>query len=113
MAVTVCIKQGRAVEELIDGAGCFLLNVLGDNPTELFKHFGKGFPLDEDAFSGLDIRKTEYGPLIESCIAHLACTVMKKVSTGDHNLYVGEVVGAGVVDGAAPYTHIRKNGRSY
>lgn len=112
-SISVCIKQGRPVEALIDASKRFLVNVLGENPTEMFKHFGKGFSLEEDAFAGLDIRTTEFGPLIESCIAHLGCQVIRKVSAGDHHLYVAEVVAGGVVDGAKPYTHLRKSGLSY
>ncbi len=79
----------------------------------MFKHFGKGYPPGEDAFAGLSVRDTGFGPLIESCIAHLGCEVKDTVSAGDHNLYVGEVVAGGVVEGAKPYTHLRKNGLSY
>lgn len=112
-SISACIKQGRAVEALIDGAQRFLVNIIGDDPTEMFKHFGKGFSLEEDAFAGLDTRTTEFGPLIESCIAHMGCRVTHKVSAGDHNLYVAEVVAGGIVDGAKPYTHRRKSGLSY
>lgn len=113
MALSVCVKRGRPVEELIEGSSRFLINILGHHPAAMFKHFGKGFSLEEDAFAGLDIRTTEYGPLIESCIAHLGCSVMNKVPAGDHNLYIASVEAAGVVDGAAPYTHVRKSGYSY
>lgn len=111
--VTVCIKQGRPAAELIDTSQRFLLNVIGEDSAALFKHFGKGFDLDKDAFAGLAVRETCYGPLIESCIAHIGCNVSKKVPIGDHDLYVGEVQAGGVVEGAKPYTHIRKSGMSY
>ncbi|MHC4697228.1 MAG: flavin reductase family protein [Planctomycetota bacterium] len=112
-SISVCIKQGRPVETLIDASQSFLVNVLGEDPTEMFKHFGKGFSLDEDAFVGLDTRATEFGPLINSCIAHLGCRVMRKVAAGDHHLYVAQVIAGGVVDGARPHIHLRKSGLSY
>jgi len=111
--VSVCLKRGRPVGKLVDASKRFLLNVIGPNPTEMFKHFGKGFSLEEDAFAGLPTRATEFGMLIESCIAHLGCEVTQKVPAGDHDLYIGEVVAGGVVDGTSPYTHIRKTGFSY
>lgn len=112
-SITVCLKRGRPAAGLIDSSERFLLNVIGEDHTPLFKHFGKGFSLEEDAFAGLAVRETAFGPLIESCIAHLGCTVTEKVSIGDHDLYVGEVTAAGVVEGARPYTHLRRNGLSY
>jgi len=112
-SISVCIKHGRPVEALIDASQRFLVNILGEDRTDLFKHFGKGFSLKEDAFAGLDTRKTEFGLLIESCIAHMGCRVTSKVPAGDHNLYIAEVVAGGAVDGAKPYTHLRKSGLTY
>ena len=113
LSITVCLKRGRPACGLVDSAGRFLLNVLGDDPSKMFKHFGKGFALDADAFDGLTVRRTEFGPLIESCIAHLGCEVTDKLTIGDHDLYVGKVTAAGAVDDTRPYTHVRKSGLSY
>ena len=112
-SVTVCLKQGRPACELVEGSGRFLLNIIGEDPTAMFKHFGKGFSLDEDAFAGLTVRSTGFGPAIEACIAHLVCRVANKIRVGDHDVYVGEVSGAGVIPEAKPYTHLRKSGLSY
>lgn len=112
-SVTVCLKQDRPATELVDSAQQFLLNVVGEDPTTMFKHFGKGYSLEEDAFTGLDVRDTDFGPLIESCIAHLGCRVVNSVPVGDHALYVAEVVAAGFVEDARPYTHLRRSGLTY
>jgi len=112
-SVTVCLKQGRSAGELVDRSKRFLLNVIGHDPNAMFKHFGKGFSLDEDAFAGLAVRRTDFGPLLESCIAHLGCEVRDTVAVGDHHLYVAEVRAANVTAGATPYTHLRKSGLTY
>lgn len=112
-SITVCLKKGRAANELLTASERFLLNIIGEDASAMFKHFSKGVSPDKDAFAGLPVRSTEYGPLIESCIAHLGCQLSQVVSVGDHDLYVGEVAAAGVVDGAKPYTHLRKTGLSY
>ncbi len=111
--VTVCLKEGRPAAGLIDRSGHFLLNLVGDDHTEMFKHYGKGYCLEDDAFEGMTVRETCFGPLLESCIAHLGCDVRDTLAVGDHKLYVGEVVAGGVVEDARPYTHLRKNGMSY
>jgi len=112
-SISVSLKKGRPIVDLVNAAGKFMLNVIGDDPSKMFAHFGKGFSLDQDAFDGLSFRTTGFGPIIESCIAHLKCEVRETVDAGDHVLYVAEVTGAGAVEDAKPYTHIRKNGMSY
>jgi flavin reductase (DIM6/NTAB) family NADH-FMN oxidoreductase RutF len=112
-SVTVCIRKGRPATELIDGSQRFLLNLIGDDPTAMFRHFGRGFSLEDDAFHGLQTKPTEYGPMIDGCIAYLGCRVTQKVAVGDHDLYVAEVVAGASVNGAKPYTHLRSTGLSY
>lgn len=111
--ISVCLKRGRPIQTLVDEADCFVLNVIGDDPTRLFKHFGKGFALDQDAFAGVETTPSEFGPVIKECIAHLGCRVTQRVAAGDHDLYIAEVAAATAKPGAQPYVHIRKNGLSY
>jgi len=112
-SVSVCVKRGRQIVELMEGSGRFMLNVIGEDPTAMFRHFGHGFTLNEDAFAGLEITPTEFGPMIDGCIAHLGCLITRKVAAGDHDLYVAQVGASAVVDGAKPYTHLRSTGLSY
>ena len=112
-ALTVCLKHERPARELVDSSKRFLLNVLGEEASELFRHFGKGFASDEDAFAGLETEQTDFGPLLTGCIAHLACRVTDKIKVGDHVLYVGEVVAARAAGEAKPYMHTRRNGLGY
>ncbi len=111
--VSVCLRSGRPAGELVEASGRFLLNVIGADPKPMFKHFGKGFTLEQDAFEGLTIEPTSYGPLISDCSAQLGCRVIQKVRVGDHDLYVAEVEAGRVDEGAQPYTHLRGNGFSY
>lgn len=39
-------------------------------------------------------------PLIKECVAHLECRVAKSVETGDHTLFIGEVLAASAEQGA-------------
>lgn len=111
--VTVCVKRGRPIQQLVDGSKRFVLNVIADDPTAMFKHFGKGFALEDNAFDGLATTATEHGPALNACIAHLACEVRERVAAGDHDVYIAEVVSADAPAGAKPYVHLRKSGLSY
>ena len=79
----------------------------------LFKHFGKGFSLEEDAFEGIESDSSPFGPLLRSVVAHLGCAVTEKITVGDHILYVAAVEAADSAAEAKPFVHIRKNGLSY
>ncbi len=115
LAVSVCLKPDRPVVPLIERSGRFLLNVIGEDPSHLFKHFGKGFPPGADAFAGLEIWETPYGPALAEAVAHLGCRVRERVRAGDHDLFVAEVLAGAAGEGGAgkPYVHLRATGLTY
>ncbi|MCK6457871.1 MAG: flavin reductase family protein [Phycisphaerae bacterium] len=112
-AVSVAVRKGRAIESLIDESKHFALNILGEDPVAMFKHFGRGFTLDEDAFAGLDAKDCAGGIVIANRIGRLSCRVTGKHDAGDHWLYVGEVIDAEGDDAQRPYVHLRRNGMNY
>lgn len=111
--VSVAIKRGRPIEQLIQRSSRFVLNLVGDDPKPLFRHFGRGFELDQDAFAGLASRATEFGVELDDAAGVLSCVVTHVTAAGDHNLYLAGVAEARVMDGTRPYVHLRKNGMSY
>ena len=112
-SVSVAVGKGRPIVDLIESSGGFVLNILGDPATAMFKHFGKGFAPGEEAFAGLDVRQVGEGVIIEDRVAWLSATVRGRLDSGDHWLYVGEVTGAQGNVAAKPFVHIRKNGLGY
>ena len=113
LCLSVCLKQGRPAADFVDNAGRFLLNVVSDDPAAMFRHFGKGFAPDEDAFSGLESTPTDYGRLLPGCIAHLGCEVRHKAAAGDHDLYIADATAASTTPAARPSVHLRKSALSY
>ncbi len=112
--LSVAIKKGRPITELIEASKAMVVNVLGDNPGAMFRHFGRGFDLTEDAFEGLQNRDVNGGVEIAGHVARLSLVIRGKADAGDHDLYVGEVVEADVGEPVGePYVHLRKNGLSY
>lgn len=112
-AVSFCVKRGRPVEALLETGGRFLLNIIGENPADMFRHFGRGFGLEENAFAGLQTTRSDFGPMLHGCPAQLGCEVRAKISVGDHDLYVGTVLVGSYRDDFKPYVHLRRNGLSY
>lgn len=111
--LTVAVKKGRPIEQLVETSGRFILNIIGPDPSPMFKHFGKGFGLDQPAFDGLSTHEESAGIVIEDCLAHLACRVTSTLDAGDHRIYLAEITGGGVHKDDKPYVHLRNNGFKY
>lgn len=112
--VCVAVKRGRPISALIESARGFVLNLLGENPGPMFKHFGKGFAPGEEAFAGLETADVEFGVAIPDRIAVLSCKLIARQAVGDHEVFFGEVIEADAEESLpAPYVHIRKSGASY
>ncbi|HRX84096.1 MAG TPA: flavin reductase family protein [Phycisphaerae bacterium] len=111
--VTVAVKRGRPAVELIDRAGKFTLNLLGEDPGKLFKHFGAGFAPGEPAFEGVAATPTVHGVDLADAVGVLHCRVATRAEAGDHWIYVAAVESGRRQSPGKPYVHIRKNGFSY
>jgi len=111
--VTVAVKHGRPIQELIEASGHFVLNHISENPLSMFRHFGRGFRPDEPAFDGLSIQNDSAGIVLQDCLGHMSCRVIKSVDAGDHRVYLGEVIGASYPGQGRPYVHLRSNGLQY
>jgi len=96
--IVVSIAPRRYSHGLIEKTKEFVLNI----PTmELLKETffcGRRSGRDVDKFgetglTPLPARKVK-APIIKECVAHLECTLHKRVEAGDHTLFIGEVVAA-------------------
>jgi len=56
-AVSVAVKGDRPLNAWLDDGAAFTLNVLDDSQTDMISHFGRGFGLDEPAFSDLEVEQ--------------------------------------------------------
>ncbi len=111
--ITVAIRRGRYIEELLAESGRCAVSILPENPSTFLRHFGRGFKAGEDAFAGLVTLDSPAGPLLDGCAAHLICDVRDRFVTGDHHLYVVEVVSGAVADPLKPYVHQRRTAANY
>ena len=96
--ILICL--GHAVTNIEDfrRAGCFGLSILSEHHQAISDRFAqKG----HDRFDGVDWHLGATGvPLIRSAIATIECAVRQRISSGDHDIFIGEVVGTCVHDGA-------------
>ena len=113
-AVTVAVRKGRPMVEVIRQSRVFCLSVLHDGSIGLLAHFARGFDLDAPAFAGVEVAVANNGvPFLKDAHAHVACTLIGEADWTDHVLFCGNVVGGGRSDDDQPLTHVRKNGLVY
>jgi len=98
--LAISVSPRRFTYELIKLQGEFAVNVPPSSLLDKVALCGSisGRDLDKFRFLGLTpIKAKVVGvPLVEECIAHLECKVVKEVEAGDHVLFVGEVLVAHV-----------------
>lgn len=115
--VGVGIKPGRPIGPLIEASGLFALNLIAEGDSASLKRYGRGFepgvdPWAEDPGS---LRPDQPVPVLEGGYAFLVLRHVRTLeTTGDHLLYVGEVVDGGLLKPEAkPFVHVRKDGFGY
>jgi flavin reductase (DIM6/NTAB) family NADH-FMN oxidoreductase RutF len=91
--VGVAIRREAALHELLRRAGEFGVSILAEGQEQLAQHFARGVP-PIALWQGISVREREGPPLLDDALAWLRCRVRQEHETGDHTLFVGEVVEA-------------------
>jgi len=95
--VAVGVKVDSHGHELIKETGSFALNVLGKGQQDEAFGFFKPAEREGDKIGGQPCRKGSTGsPILLSAPAFVECRLVGTVEEGDHSVFVGEVVEAGV-----------------
>jgi flavin reductase (DIM6/NTAB) family NADH-FMN oxidoreductase RutF len=96
--ILICL--GHAVTNVDDfrAASYFGLSILRDADQRISDRFAqKG----HDRFDGIEWHSGDTGvPLITRAIATIECAIYQRVTTGDHDIFIGEVVRACINEGA-------------
>ena len=102
--VLVCVDHDSDIHALISGSGVFAINMLHEGQADLAIELShKGTPEQQAAhrLENLPHRNGETGaPLLDDSLAHVECRVENTIEAGDHTIYVGAVVAAGMNPGA-------------
>lgn len=97
--ITLALQKTAYSHDLIESGKVFAVNIFNKADAEAIKPFTKSRNKNPDK-----VKEAEYSPgpetgcpILEDAAAYLECKVLKIVDVGgDHDLVVGEVVGAGV-----------------
>lgn len=95
--VAVGVKVDSAAHAVIKDAGAFALNVLGKGQQAAAFAFFKPTTHDGNQLNGESFHAGVTGaPILESTPAFVECRLVGTVEKGDHSVFVGEVVEAGL-----------------
>ena len=95
--VAVGVKTDSQIHDIFKTAGDFALNVLGKGQQGAAYAFFKPAERDGQKISYKPFRAGSTGaPVLENTPAFVECRLVTTVEEGDHSIFVGEVVDAGV-----------------
>jgi flavin reductase (DIM6/NTAB) family NADH-FMN oxidoreductase RutF len=97
LLILICIDHRARVLDHFHPASPFAVNVLSEFQRPLSDHFASS---QRDRFEGVEWYPSSSGvPLLPRALAHLECTVHKRVPAGDHDIVLGEVLAARIEEG--------------
>ena len=95
--IAIAVVNEAYTKELIDEGGVFSLCILDREDRTIVRKFVKPVEVDLEArtLNGFPFHDGKSGaPILDQAVAYLDCEVRQAVPTGDHTLYLGEVVDA-------------------
>lgn len=96
--MAVSVAPGRYTHDLIAQSGAFVLAWPGRDLAEatLFCGTRSGRDTDKFAHTGLTALRAKHinAPLIKECVANLECRLAGQLTSGDHTIFVGEILAA-------------------
>jgi flavin reductase (DIM6/NTAB) family NADH-FMN oxidoreductase RutF len=107
--VGISVRREAALHELVREAGAFAISILAADQDALAQHFARGVP-PIGLWTGIEAHDGDLGaPLIEEAVGWIECRLDSEHVTGDHTLFVGEVVTARRGPGREALVHLRQS----
>ena len=95
--VALAVKADSLTHAIVKQAGSFSLNILGKDQQSLAFAFFKPVGRQGQTIAGEAFRSGSTGaPILEGTPAFVECRLVDTVEKGDHSVFLGEVVNAGV-----------------
>lgn len=112
--LTMAMAKDRPIGNWFVPGVLFGVHILSDHHKKLLKHFAKPPEDPAQVFVGLNTHPSLRGvPVLTESLGMLECKTANTISTGDHELVIGEIVDAIEFEDGKPRVHIRKTGFQY
>jgi len=113
--VMVAVKADSDTHAVITRSGVFAVGVLGDDQLDVGKAFFRTTTVEGDTLNGYRFERgpATGAPVLVDLAYWFEARVTDTVARGDHTVFVGEVVGAGVRDESVTPLLLRSTGMNY
>jgi flavin reductase (DIM6/NTAB) family NADH-FMN oxidoreductase RutF len=103
--VVLGAKADAPSTAMVESSGLFCINVLETGQVPLASAFFKHVEPDGNKFGDAEFSLSPNGlPVLKDGLAYFECQLREKVAIGDHTIFVGEVIEAGVQKEGEPLT---------
>lgn len=113
----IAVERESHTHELIEAGGVFSVCVIDRDDRAIVRKFTKPVEVDLEAgtLNGFAVHtRTTGAPVLDQSVAFLDCIVRDRVATGDHTLFVGEIVDCGFgKDEATPVLRMEDTRMNY
>lgn len=101
--VSICIARPLQMHARIEKAGKFAVNILSKDKVDDGRRFAGMLPGVTNRFEGVQTTTAATGcPLLPGMLGWVDCKLWAKYDGGDHTIFVGQVLAAGIDPTAAP-----------
>jgi flavin reductase (DIM6/NTAB) family NADH-FMN oxidoreductase RutF len=102
--VVNCVKQDSGSHAMLKNSGVFAISFLESGQKEMAAKFFKPQRRVGNKFEDVESKLGEETgcPIILDSLGYIECKVVGQVEHGDHTVFVGEVIGAGIHREGAP-----------
>ena len=98
-------KAGTGSTDMIEKSGVFAINVLEAGSKDLASKFFAHVEPEGNTIGGAEFELSPNGcPVLKDALGYFECKVRERVALGDHTIFVGEVVEAGLNRDGEPMT---------
>ncbi|MDX9990562.1 MAG: flavin reductase family protein [Anaerolineales bacterium] len=93
--VLIALAQQARTRPLIAASGIFGVSILASDQSEISDRFAGRVPDNRDRFQGLETFSLETGaPFLRGGLACFDCRVVNTLNSGEHTIFIGEVLAA-------------------
>jgi len=111
--VALAAKAGTRSQQQIASSGVFSVNILESGQKDMAVAFFKSLQAEGNKLAGYEFYTEQTGcPIFKDALRFFECKVVDKVEKGDHYIYIGEVINAGVHREGEPLT-LKETGFNY
>jgi flavin reductase (DIM6/NTAB) family NADH-FMN oxidoreductase RutF len=93
--VMVGIVPSRHSYSMIKDSGCFVVNLVSKDYSEIFNYLGSHSGRDENKLAKMNVKTAEAlkinAPILLDCPVNIECKVVDSIVTGSHEMFVGKV----------------------